>query len=63
LAFCIVGVFPLHAQYPLMKRYTVMPQFFLGLAMSWGVPVGWLLADPNALYSVPMWVFTAGNLW
>jgi 4-hydroxybenzoate polyprenyltransferase len=56
-------VFVLHAQYPLMKRYTWMPQVFLGLAMSSGVPFGWLLAAPDELYSLPMWALTVGNVW
>jgi 4-hydroxybenzoate polyprenyltransferase len=59
----VVGVFGLHAQYPLAKRYTWMPQVFLGFAMSWGANFGWLLVAPDELYSIPMWVLTVGNIW
>ena len=50
--------------YPLMKRYTYVPQFFLGLAFSWGIPmafaaqtgeipdIAWLLFMANILWSV-----------
>ena len=36
------------AIYPLMKRITYWPQFFLGLAFSWGVLMGWA-AEQQAL--------------
>ncbi|KAJ7266402.1 UbiA prenyltransferase family-domain-containing protein [Mycena haematopus] len=38
----LLGVFPLHSLYPLMKRWTWWPQAWLGLAMNWGFPVGWM---------------------
>ncbi|EGO19684.1 hypothetical protein SERLADRAFT_479380 [Serpula lacrymans var. lacrymans S7.9] len=38
----LLGIFPLHALYPLMKRWTWWPQAWLGLAMNWGYPVAWL---------------------
>ncbi|KAJ7734760.1 UbiA prenyltransferase family [Mycena maculata] len=38
----LIGVFPLHALYPLMKRWTWWPQAWLGLAMNWGYLVGWI---------------------
>jgi 4-hydroxybenzoate polyprenyltransferase len=55
---------PLAVIYPLMKRYTYVPQFFLGLAFSWGIPmafaaqtgeipdIAWLLFMANILWSV-----------
>ncbi len=48
--------------YPLMKRVTYWPQFFLGLAFNWGVLVGWAavvgdLALPAAL------LYAAGIAW
>lgn len=55
------GVFPLHALYPLMKRWTWWPQGWLGLAMNWGLPTAWLIATPNDVKSVPMWVLTFGT--
>ncbi|KAJ7643121.1 UbiA prenyltransferase family-domain-containing protein, partial [Mycena polygramma] len=38
----LLGIFPLHALYPLMKRWTWWPQAWLGLAMNWGLPVAWI---------------------
>lgn len=50
--------------YPLMKRYTYLPQFVLGLAFGWGIPmafaaqtgsvpnIAWLLLLGNVLWSV-----------
>ncbi len=50
--------------YPLMKRYTYLPQFFLGLAFGWAIPmafaaqtgavpqIAWLLLIANVLWSV-----------
>ena len=74
------GVFPLHALYPLMKRWTYWPQgwlgkttcpsvltpgtkLFIGLAMNWGLPTAWLIASPNDVESIPMWVLTFGTFW
>ncbi|EPQ52932.1 hypothetical protein GLOTRDRAFT_45519, partial [Gloeophyllum trabeum ATCC 11539] len=39
--FALFGVFPLHALYPLMKRWIDWPQAWLGLAMNWGFTVAW----------------------
>lgn len=50
--------------YPFMKRYTYLPQFFLGLAFGWSIPmafaaqtgsvpqIAWLLLIANVLWSV-----------
>ena len=50
--------------YPFMKRYTYLPQFFLGLAFGWSIPmafaaqtntvpkIAWLLLVTNILWSV-----------
>ncbi len=48
--------------YPLMKRVTFWPQFFLGLAFNWGALLGWAavrmeLAWPAAL------LYAAGIFW
>ncbi|KAH7926932.1 4-hydroxybenzoate polyprenyl transferase [Leucogyrophana mollusca] len=56
------GVFPLHALYPLMKRWTWWPQAWLGLAMNWGLPTAWLIVSPDDVKSAPMWVLTGGTL-
>lgn len=59
----VVGVL-LAASYPFAKRYTHLPQFHLGLAFGWGIPMAfaaqtealpataWLLLIVNVLWSV-----------
>lgn len=39
--------------YPLMKRVTWWPQFFLGLAFNWGA----LMGPAAVLHAVPVWAF------
>lgn len=63
-----VGVV-LAASYPYLKRYTYLPQVYLGLAFGWGIPMGfaavqgtvppvaWLLYGANILWS------TAYDTW
>lgn len=63
-----VGLF-LAASYPYLKRYTHLPQVYLGMAFGWGIPmafaavqgsvptVGWLLYVANILWS------TAYDTW
>jgi 4-hydroxybenzoate polyprenyltransferase len=48
--------------YPLMKRITWWPQFFLGLAFNWGA----LMAPASVLDAVPLWslvLYVGGILW
>jgi len=64
----VVGVF-LAATYPYLKRYTHLPQVYLGMAFGWGIPmafaavrgevppVAWLLYASNILWS------TAYDTW
>src|SRR5690606_10077620 len=66
LAF--VGAF-LAATYPFLKRYTHLPQIYLGMAFGWAIPMafaavqgevpklGWLLFCANILWS------TAYDTW
>ncbi|KAJ7206090.1 UbiA prenyltransferase family [Mycena pura] len=42
LLWGLPGIFPFHALYPLMKRWTWWPQAWLGLAMNWSVLVAWI---------------------
>jgi 4-hydroxybenzoate polyprenyltransferase len=52
----------LAAAYPLMKRYTHMPQLVLGIAFSWGIPMAFA-AQMNAL-PTGCWLLFIGNvLW
>ncbi|BAU46682.1 4-hydroxybenzoate polyprenyltransferase [Sulfurifustis variabilis] len=63
IALAFVGAF-LAITYPFLKRYTHLPQFYLGAAFGWGVPMafaaqtgtvpplGWLLFAANIFWSV-----------
>ncbi|RPD53168.1 UbiA prenyltransferase [Lentinus tigrinus ALCF2SS1-7] len=63
IAMGIIGVFPLHAFYPLMKRWTWWPQAWLGLAFNWGIPVAWISVT-GTLPPPAIWVlFTGGVCW
>ena len=48
--------------YPLMKRVTWWPQFFLGLAFNWGALMGYA-AVADALAAPSFVLYTAGILW
>lgn len=48
--------------YPLMKRITYWPQFFLGLAFNWGALVGWV-AVTGALELPAILLYVAGIAW
>jgi 4-hydroxybenzoate polyprenyltransferase len=53
---------PIMAIYPFMKRYTYIPQFFLGLAFSWGIPMAFA-AQLNELTKITWLLFIANVLW
>ncbi|EOH0515123.1 4-hydroxybenzoate octaprenyltransferase [Vibrio fluvialis] len=48
--------------YPFMKRYTHLPQFFLGLAFSWSIPMAWA-AQAGELPLVVWYLFVINVLW
>lgn len=48
--------------YPFMKRITHLPQFVLGLAFSWAIPMAFA-AQANTLPSVVWVLFTVNILW
>lgn len=48
--------------YPLMKRVTYWPQFFLGLAFNWGAIMGWA-AVRGDLQIWPVVLYIAGIFW
>lgn len=50
------------AIYPFMKRVTWWPQFFLGLAFSWGALVGWTAVIPT-LSAPPLLLYLGSILW
>jgi 4-hydroxybenzoate polyprenyltransferase len=49
--------------YPFMKRYTHLPQLFLGLAFSWAIPMAYS-AQGGSLTDPILWmIFVANALW
>jgi len=48
--------------YPFMKRFTYLPQFFLGLAFSWSIPMAYA-AQADELPSVVWLLFMINILW
>lgn len=59
LAF--VGAF-LAASYPFMKRYTYLPQAYLGIAFGWAAPMVWA-AQTGSVPELAWLVFIAVILW
>lgn len=57
-----LGAIPLLALYPYMKRHTYIPQFFLGLAFSWGIPMAFA-AQSGSLTSITWLLYVANVLW
>lgn len=57
----LVGVF-LVATYPFMKRYTHLPQVYLGTAFGWAVPMAFA-AQTGAVPKVAWLLFVATVLW
>ena len=57
----VVGLF-LAASYPYLKRYTYLPQVYLGLAFGWGIPMAF--AAVQGTVPVVAWVLYCANiLW
>lgn len=52
----------LAALYPFMKRYTYLPQVFLGAAFAWAIPMAFA-AQTNAVPIVAWLLFLANVLW
>ena len=52
----------LAASYPLLKRYTYLPQVYLGLAFGWGIPLAFA-ATTNSLPPLCWLLFTVNLLW
>ena len=50
------------AIYPFAKRFTDWPQFFLGLAFSWGALMGWAGAF-GSLSLAALWLYLAAIAW
>lgn len=56
----VVGVF-LAASYPYLKRYTYLPQVYLGLAFGWGIPMGF--AAVRGEVPAIAWVLYVANIF
>lgn len=52
----------LAALYPFMKRYTHLPQLFLGLAFAWAVPMAFA-AQQNEVPPIAWLIFVATVIW
>jgi 4-hydroxybenzoate polyprenyltransferase len=53
---------PIAVIYPFMKRYTYLPQFFLGIAFSWGIPMAFA-AQTGSVPNIAWLIFIANLLW
>lgn len=53
----------LAALYPFMKRYTHLPQLFLGLAFSWAIPMAYSAQGGSLLDPILWLLFMANCLW
>lgn len=61
IQLAVVGAF-LAASYPFLKRYTHLPQLYLGAAFGWGIPMAFA-AQTGAVPAVAWWLFAANLLW
>lgn len=57
----LVGIF-LAATYPFMKRYTYLPQVYLGAAFGWAIPMAFA-AQTNTVPVIAWLLFLANILW
>lgn len=57
----VVGVF-LAASYPYLKRYTYLPQVYLGIAFGWGIPMAFA-AVRGEIPALAWLLFCANVLW
>lgn len=59
IALSVVGAF-LAASYPFLKRWTRLPQFYLGAAFGWGIPMAF--AAQTGTVPPMAWVLFAANI-
>jgi len=57
----VIGLF-LAATYPFTKRYTYLPQLYLGAAFGWAIPMAFA-AQTNAVPTVAWLLFLANIIW
>jgi 4-hydroxybenzoate polyprenyltransferase len=61
VGLAVVGAL-LAATYPFMKRYTHLPQFYLGLAFGWGIPMAFA-AHAGSVPPLAWLLFAANIFW
>jgi 4-hydroxybenzoate polyprenyltransferase len=61
IALSFVGAL-LAASYPFMKRWTHLPQFYLGAAFGWGIPMAFA-AQTGGVPALAWWLFAANVCW
>jgi 4-hydroxybenzoate polyprenyltransferase len=57
-----IGSMPLAFTYPLMKRFTYWPQFFLGITFNYGLLLGWTSINEN-LNILPILFYIGAIFW
>lgn len=53
----------LAASYPLMKRWIALPQAYLGLAFSWGIPMAYAAVRGQVVWSEALLLMAANVCW
>lgn len=56
------GALALATLYPFMKRFTYLPQFVLGAAFSWAIPMTYVAVNPAEFPPLWCWLLYAANL-
>ena len=57
-----IGSIPFAFTYPLMKRFTYWPQFFLGITFNYGIILGWVSINGN-LNLAPVILYIGAIFW
>ena len=57
-----LGSMPLAFSYPLMKRFTYWPQFFLGITFNYGLILGWV-SITNQIELLPIILYIGAIFW
>ena len=57
-----IGSIPFAFTYPLMKRFTYWPQFFLGITFNWGIIIGWT-SITNNISLEPIILYLSAIFW
>ena len=57
-----IGSIPFALTYPLMKRFTYWPQFFLGITFNYGIILGWVSIN-DSLNLAPVILYIGAIFW